>query len=164
MNTTGLFNDTRSGALGLRSRTPGSTPQTTILVHPGDVLADPDMTAAEKRSLLASWASDARAVVNSPGLRQLDSGAVISVDEILEAIKALGAADADDATARRRAAKLLPFVQTGHRHGRKQRKKILWRNGSDDDDPPSAPAVAAIPRRMPKLSLHGSLAGLVPAA
>ena len=37
--------------------------------HPRDVLADEKLTLAEKRSILASWASDAAAVTSCPSLR-----------------------------------------------------------------------------------------------
>ncbi len=39
--------------------------------HPRDVLADQTLTLAEKRSILASWASDAAAVISCPALRAI---------------------------------------------------------------------------------------------
>ena len=39
--------------------------------HPRDVLKDPDLGSSEKRAILASWASDASAVQDEPGLRWL---------------------------------------------------------------------------------------------
>jgi hypothetical protein len=42
-----------------------------ILAHPDEVVDDQELTFADKRSLLASWASDALAVENSPSLRQI---------------------------------------------------------------------------------------------
>lgn len=39
--------------------------------HPRDVLKDPGLTLAEKREVLASWASDASSVRDEPGLRWL---------------------------------------------------------------------------------------------
>jgi hypothetical protein len=39
--------------------------------HPRDVLKDPDLSLEEKRSVLASWASDASAVQDRPELRWL---------------------------------------------------------------------------------------------
>jgi hypothetical protein len=47
---------------------------------------DPKLTTAEKKAVLASWISDARAVENAPSLRRLDSGAVVEVDAILHAL------------------------------------------------------------------------------
>lgn len=39
--------------------------------HPRDVLKDPALTLAEKREVLASWASDASSVRDEPSLRWL---------------------------------------------------------------------------------------------
>lgn len=39
--------------------------------HPRDVLKDPDLTAQDKRAVLASWLSDASAVQDQPHLRWL---------------------------------------------------------------------------------------------
>ncbi len=58
--------------------------------HPRDVVSDPDLTLNEKRSILASWASDARAVEAAPALR-LGPGCSRSVpiDDILDALRSL---------------------------------------------------------------------------
>ncbi len=37
-----------------------------IYTHPDDVTSDPKLTTAEKRAVLASWISDARAVEDAP--------------------------------------------------------------------------------------------------
>jgi hypothetical protein len=42
--------------------------------HPLDVVRDTDMTVAEKRSVLASWASDACAIESNPALRASATG------------------------------------------------------------------------------------------
>jgi hypothetical protein len=47
------------------------------------------MTFAEKRALLARWASDAHAVENAPALRQLDDGSVVELGEILRVLRSL---------------------------------------------------------------------------
>jgi hypothetical protein len=54
-----------------------------VFAHPEEVLDDQTLTLtlADKRSLLASWASDALGVNDSPSLRQLPSGAVVRVDD-----------------------------------------------------------------------------------
>ena len=57
--------------------------------YPHEVVSDPTMTTAEKRELLASWASDARAVPNLPALRQLDNGNLVTIDSLLRALKRL---------------------------------------------------------------------------
>src|SRR3569833_678916 len=41
------------------------------LAHPWDVVLDQKLTAAQKRMILASWASDASAVESRPGFRWL---------------------------------------------------------------------------------------------
>ena len=65
--------------------------------HPREVVDDPDLTLSEKRSILASWASDARAVEAAPNLRKI-RGSTVRLDEILEALREL------DVLARSRAA------------------------------------------------------------
>jgi hypothetical protein len=59
----------------------------TIFDHPKDVLTHPTLSIAEKRAILASWASDASAIASCPALRA-PSGlkAPVSIDEILEAL------------------------------------------------------------------------------
>ena len=71
------------------SSQPGSPAQTyeaAIYTHPSDVTSDPKLTTAEKRAVLASWISDARAIEDAPALRRLDSGAVVDVDDIVQAL------------------------------------------------------------------------------
>jgi hypothetical protein len=80
--------------------------------HPRDVVHDTDLTVNEKRAVLASWASDACAVEAAPALRRAPgTGGAVSVDEILEALRALdkeaseaaGLAERTTREARRRA-------------------------------------------------------------
>lgn len=59
--------------------------------HPDDVLSHPGLTVAEKRVILASWASDAHAVDDMPWLRQLECGARVRLSEVLSALRALDA-------------------------------------------------------------------------
>ena len=62
----------------------------TVFSHPRDVVADPKLSLAEKRAILASWASDASAIASCPALRAPDGlKAPIHIDEILEALQAL---------------------------------------------------------------------------
>lgn len=59
----------------------------TVFEHPSDVVAHPSLTPAEKRAILASWASDATAVASCPALRAPEgSRAPVSIDAILEAL------------------------------------------------------------------------------
>jgi hypothetical protein len=62
----------------------------TAFDHPRDVVAHPGLSLAEKRSILASWASDASAIASCPALRAPDGlKAPVTIDEILEALRAL---------------------------------------------------------------------------
>jgi hypothetical protein len=61
-----------------------------VFDHPNDVLADSSLSRAEKRAILASWASDAAAVVSCPALRAVPgASAAVSIDDILEALSSL---------------------------------------------------------------------------
>ena len=58
--------------------------------HPKDVVSHPGLTLAEKRAILASWASDASAIASCPALRAPDGlKAPVTIDEILDALCAL---------------------------------------------------------------------------
>ena len=58
--------------------------------HPRDVVADATISIAEKRAILASWASDAASVASNPTLRELPgSNRIVTIDEVLEALSAL---------------------------------------------------------------------------
>jgi len=58
--------------------------------HPRDVISHPKLTLAEKRAILASWASDASAIASCPSLRAPEGlKASVTIDEILEALCAL---------------------------------------------------------------------------
>ena len=62
----------------------------TVFDYPRDVLADATLSRAEKRAILASWASDAAAVVSNPALRELPgSHRMVTIDDVLEALSAL---------------------------------------------------------------------------
>jgi len=53
--------------------------------NPMDVVNDPDMTAQEKRAILAAWASDACAVESTP----LTRAEPVRFDDIMDALKCL---------------------------------------------------------------------------
>jgi hypothetical protein len=62
----------------------------TVFDHPRDVVADTALSLAEKRAILASWASDAAAVTSNPALRELaGTRRIVTIDEILEALSML---------------------------------------------------------------------------
>ena len=59
----------------------------TIFAHPRDVVRHPTLTVAEKRAILASWASDASAIASCPALRAPPGlKATVSIDDILDAL------------------------------------------------------------------------------
>src|ERR1700712_3919515 len=61
-----------------------------VFDHPRDVLADATLSRAEKRAILASWASDAAAVNSCPGLRGGPCGkGSVPTEDILEAFSSL---------------------------------------------------------------------------
>lgn len=64
-----------------------------IFSHPREVLGHPGLEPSEKRAILASWASDVRAVENEPALRQVECGAVVPLADILAALRALDGAE-----------------------------------------------------------------------
>ena len=55
--------------------------------HPMDVVRDDDLTLYEKRAILSSWASDACAVEDSPGLRQ--PAGQVKFDDTMDALRGL---------------------------------------------------------------------------
>jgi hypothetical protein len=57
--------------------------------HPREVVNDPDLTLNEKRSILASWASDACAVESRPGLRRARDGKTVRFDDVIDALRDL---------------------------------------------------------------------------
>lgn len=61
-----------------------------VFDHPKDVLADATLSRAEKRAILASWASDAAAISSCPALRAVPGTTrIVSIDDILEALSSL---------------------------------------------------------------------------
>jgi len=59
----------------------------TVFDHPRDVVQHLELTPAEKRAILASWASDASAMASCPAMRA-PSGLrkPVTIDEILDAL------------------------------------------------------------------------------
>jgi len=62
-----------------------------VFRHPREVLAYPSLSTAEKRAILASWASDARAVESCPTLRCLPGcrAEPVPLHEVLAVLQAL---------------------------------------------------------------------------
>ena len=118
--------------------------------HPSDIVSHPSLTKAEKRAILASWVSDTHAVKDAPALRQLDNGAVVSIDEILQALKALDDGGAGDKERPKTGvAWNFPFARRQDSLlARWHRKSMVRPSQDDDDDPPPCPVAAALPVRM----------------
>jgi len=139
ITSTSFFND-----ISRPEPAPAESPQcpATSFMHPDEVVCDFRLTQAEKREVLASWASDVRAVPNAPALRQLDNGAVVRVDDVLRALKSLNDSEAFEHTT------INPFRPfAGLRIRLPTRlKSALWRRWpDDDDDPPPCPATIIRP-------------------
>jgi len=109
-----------------------------VCSSPDEVRNHPAMSTAQKRALLASWASDANAVPGVPSLRKIDDGAVVALDEILHALKAL---DTREEQSRRTAFWQASFDR---RQARSKRPPLRRRSRDDDDDPPPSPVYAAL--------------------
>ncbi len=112
------------------------------LTAPEQVLDHPALNLAQKRAILAYWASDIHAVADAPALRQLDNGARVEVDAILSALKRLdGVEDTKGASVPVR------FTKTHPRRRRPQRFHgwMTHSRADDDDDPPLPPAASAWP-------------------
>ena len=112
-----------------------------VFRHPREVVAHPLLSPAEKRAILASWASDACALENAPALRCLTGcrAEPVPVDAVLAALAALDPAGPGGAR-RARSAPRRP-----HRLPRLRGLVRARRRDDDDDDPPPCP-VAAMPR------------------
>jgi hypothetical protein len=141
---------TRSYSFFPSTRSSAAPYEAAIYTHPSDVTTDQKLTTAEKKAVLASWISDARGVENAPSLRQLDSGAVVEVDAILQALVLLD----QQAPDRRENGQRL------HLSGRSRNVLSRWMkrisasksSNDNDDDPPPAPAGLGIPFRPKPLS------------
>lgn len=149
-------NPEQSGTLppnGIASTVPNFT-------HPDDVVNDPKMTKAEKRAVLASWISDAHAVKDAPAFRQLESGAVVRADDILQALRALDAHGDQTNDSKPDRVWRIPFARRQGTFSARWRSKAARRTGrDDDDDPPPCPASAAVPVRMAFVAACGGRPG-----
>ena len=120
---------------------------TSALNHPDQVVSDRALTLEEKREVLASWASDQHAVPDKPNLRQLESGAILELKEILEALRVLDTLEGSPGQVHRRLDMRRPrqSASPGWRLQNSQRDD----RDDGDDDPPPFPACAMPPNRRP---------------
>jgi hypothetical protein len=126
---------TSAHALAVPARLDG---ELLTICHPDEVVDRAGMSLEEKRAVLAAWASDAHAVEGMPSLRQLDSGAVVRIDDVLAALRRL------DRLARCGRPSGPKPPSPGR--GRARRRPGPWlrrfrRRDDDDGPPPGAPAV-----------------------
>ncbi|WP_246688120.1 hypothetical protein [Methylobacterium sp. WL120] len=127
-----------------------------VFRHPREVLSHPMLSPADKRAILASWASDACVLEGAPGMRCLVGSRAepVSIDAVLAA---LGELDREvrrtGPPAARAAPRRLRRLTDLHRYVRPRRR-------DDDDDPPPCP-VGVMPR--PKTPPSAALAAAIPA-
>jgi hypothetical protein len=57
--------------------------------HPRGIVADPLLTVARKRALLARWLSDANAVSGAPTIRRSPAGVTATVEHLRQAMDQL---------------------------------------------------------------------------
>lgn len=50
--------------------------------HPREIVADPELTIARKRALLAHWLSDANTLPGAPHIRRSPAGVTVSVEHL----------------------------------------------------------------------------------
>jgi len=126
---------------------PAQQPVGCTLADPADVLNHPTMTAAAKRELLASWASDARALEDKPLLRQLPNGAVVPVKAILRALELLDQSEGRlPATTEPHFEWRAPFSRRRSLGTASIGRSAARAPENDDDDPsPCAPALWPAP-------------------
>ena len=129
----GGLQETRAGRWEVALPADDLLPKSVVFAHPDEVLSDRELSIEDKRSLLASWVSDAFAVENSPSLRQLASGAVVRVDDIMAALKSLDEPRHEAAFTVSRS-----FARRGGKPVARRRSK-----GSRNDDEPPPPAAGA---------------------
>jgi hypothetical protein len=122
---------------------------TSSLNHPEQVVSDRTLTLEQKREVLASWASDRHAIPDKPNLRQLDSGAILEVKEILEALRVLDTLEGSLSQAHRAFERRLDIRQPIGATFPGWKPQTSHRDDQDDgdDDPPPLPACAMPPNR-----------------
>lgn len=111
-----------------------------VFRHPREVLSHPALTPAEKRAILASWASDAHAMENAPALRCLSGckAEPVSLEAVLAALTTLDGNKVSDR-------EVTPPSKPQQRRRRDPfaglQRYIRRKRRDDDDDPPPCPAV-----------------------
>lgn len=57
--------------------------------HPREIVADPELTVARKRALLARWMSEANVVSGAPEIRRSPAGVTTTVEHLRQALAKL---------------------------------------------------------------------------
>ena len=119
-----------------------------VFRHPREVLAHPLLSREEKRTILASWISDACALESAPGLRCLTGARAepVTVDALLAALAELdgpatpenAAADAPPARATPPAAPREPAPLSPPAPSKQRRRRAAALPGDDYAPPPDA--------------------------
>jgi hypothetical protein len=124
----------------------GLKPSAPFLARPEEILGDPTLSRDEKRAVLASWLSDARALPDTPRWRQLDNGAFVDVDDLYAALRAV---DDFDVGIERGELGYASFTSWRPRRRIRRIGNIIRRKryDDDDDDPPPVPALCRLPPR-----------------
>ena len=117
--------------------------------HPDEVVDDQQLTLADKRSLLASWASDALAVEDAL-VAPVGDGAVVCVDDVIAALKSL---DLDELPHEGHEAAVTFFQSFPRRRSKPTVRRLKLRPDNDDWPPPRA-ARAMIPVGRGTFSCH----------
>jgi hypothetical protein len=138
------LNSSAQNTKGCKTSEESQEPSAPFLARPEEILGNPTLSRDEKRAVLASWLSDARALPDAPRWRQLDNGAFVDVDDLYAALRAL---DDFDVGIEKGAS-----VYTSSTSWR-PRRKSRWignfirrkRDDDDDDDPPPVPALSRLP-------------------
>lgn len=113
-----------------------------LLDDPTKVVNHPRLSRAEKRALLASWASDSYAVENQPTLRRLDDGTLVPVERILSALTALDEMHEAEGIS----AQVLPWRSSSRRAAPWRRSGTFFGRDDDNDPPPCPASIAPRPR------------------
>ena len=141
-NTEGLF------STGLSWAAPSFLDLQLLYSDPMEILYTSELSIAEKREILSSWGSDARAVPDAPALRTLDNGQTVGIHDILDALKTLDGMELETGDTR-----LEDYQPHPRRDLPSQRLPTMFprhnRDDDDDDDPPPCPAVIAPLPRFP---------------
>ena len=125
---------------------------------PREVLNHPAMSIEAKRATLASWASDRYAVPNFPGVRQLENGSLVSLAEILQALRDLDDEPDDRVPQRCSSTNLVSLAELRRSNRKKSAKYRLTTRWPHDDDPPSSPAAAPFPVPYSRVNAVGAVA------